>query len=121
MKETIEQSRMRTLDVLKGVCIVLVILTHFKWSKDERLLLLFPFWVEMAVPIFMIVSGYVYAWSYERKQIKSVKETYCLCNIVNRLSRFVIPFTMIFLFEILQALFMQLCVWLLPVPRASLQ
>ena len=45
------------LDVLKGICILLVILTHFDWVEAERLQYLFPYWMNPAVPIFMITPG----------------------------------------------------------------
>lgn len=35
--------RNEKIDVLKGVCIVFVIITHFRWSTEHRLQFLFPF------------------------------------------------------------------------------
>ena len=51
------------LDVLKGICILLVILNHFEWEKEQALHLLFPFWMNPAVPIFMIISGFLFGVS----------------------------------------------------------
>ena len=48
--------RQRSVDFLKGICILLVIFTHCTWTEAERLKYLFPFWVDMAVPVFMILS-----------------------------------------------------------------
>ena len=57
------------VDVLKGICIIMVVVTHFSWEEHERLYYLFPFWIDMAVPIFMLISGYVYTISYKRHEI----------------------------------------------------
>ncbi len=88
------------LDVLKGICIIMIIITHYKWTKIERNILLFPFWVNMAVPIFMIISGYVYAKSYSRKSIDTLKEAYSPRNMVNKIIRFSVPFIVILAIEI---------------------
>ena len=50
--------RNQFIDVLKGICIIFVIITHYNWSNAARLKYFFPFWIDMAVPIFMIISGY---------------------------------------------------------------
>ena len=68
------------VDALKGVCIIFVIVLHLPWSDEKRLQYLFPFWMNMAVPIFMIISGYVYALSYKRNRIEQIKEAYLLKN-----------------------------------------
>lgn len=88
------------LDVLKGICILLVVLTHFEWEKEQTLNLLFPFWVSSAVPIFMIISGYVYSESFKRKQISTLKEAYSLKNVADKLVRYSLPFVLIYIIEI---------------------
>jgi fucose 4-O-acetylase-like acetyltransferase len=55
------------LDALKGICIIFVVITHFRWTEELRLLLFFPFTIHMAVPIFMLISGYVYAVVYKEQ------------------------------------------------------
>lgn len=76
-----------------------VVITHFSWSDEERLQLLFPVWIDMAVPIFMIISGYVYALSYNKHNISNMGEAYLPKNIINKLIRHTIPFTLIFILE----------------------
>ena len=51
---TVEMKRNHFIDVLKGICIIFVIITHYNWSDEARMNYLFPFWIDMAVPIFMI-------------------------------------------------------------------
>ena len=64
-----KSNRNHFIDLLKGICIVFVIVTHFNWSDDEKLTYYFPYWLNMAVPLFMIISGYVYAFSYRKNKI----------------------------------------------------
>ncbi|WP_312502918.1 acyltransferase family protein [Lacrimispora sp.] len=65
------------MDYLKAISIVLVIITHCGWfnvdnyypytaSHIKHPLMIFI--VDMAVPIFMILSGFTYALSYEKKR-----------------------------------------------------
>lgn len=91
--------RMSSIDVLKGVCIILVILTHFSWTDNERLKYLFPFWVGMAIPIFMIISGYVNSLSYERHNIIDMSKAYDVYSIIDKIIRFSLPFTVVFVVD----------------------
>jgi peptidoglycan/LPS O-acetylase OafA/YrhL len=93
------------LDVLKGICILLVILTHFKWEKEQALNLLFPFWMNPAVPIFMIISGFVYSESFKRKQVSTFKEAYSVKGVVDKIIRYTIPVAMIYVVEIFLKIF----------------
>lgn len=94
-------SRNSALDVLKGICIIFVIITHYKWTGSERLLFLFPFWIGMAVPSFMVISGYVNAASYEQNDIKKLSEAYKLKLLIKKVIRFTVPFLITFIVEIL--------------------
>ena len=62
--------RNRFIDLLKGICIIFVIITHLQWTNEEYDKFFFNYWRDMAVPILMIVSGYVYSLSFERKRIE---------------------------------------------------
>ncbi len=89
------------MDVVKGIAVILVIITHFSWEESERLRYLFPFWVSMAVPIFMIVSGYVGAASYEGKGIETIAQAYDKRIVFHRLLRYSIPFAIAYVFDVL--------------------
>lgn len=52
-----EQSRCALFDNIKAVCILFVVLTHLPWTDVWRSRLLFPFWVDMAVPFFLLISA----------------------------------------------------------------
>ena len=88
------------LDVLKGICILLVILTHFDWIEAERLQYLFPYWMNPAVPIFMITSGYVYTASFQRKGVETFKQAYELKGIIDKAIRYTVPLILIFIIEV---------------------
>ena len=87
------------LDSLKGLAMIFVILTHFTFTAEERLRYLFPFHITMAVPIFMIISGYVYAASYEHRGMKSFADCYDAVNITKRILRFTVPYLLIIIAE----------------------
>lgn len=92
-KET--TNRNHFLDLLKGLCIILVIITHCSWNDDERVKLLFPFWVDMAVTIFMIVSGYVGTLSLNRKNL-SLLNMYSPKEVLKKLLRYTVPYIYIY-------------------------
>ena len=62
--------------------------------------MLFPYWIDMAVPVFMIISGYVNALSYQRKEIKTLQDAYEYKEIISKLIRYSMPLLMAFLFEV---------------------
>ncbi len=58
------RERQIMLDVMKGVCISMVILTHVSTIPVEtRRRILYPFTILPAVPIFIMLSAYVYTLS----------------------------------------------------------
>ena len=91
-------SQNRTVDFLKGVCILFVIITHFSWTDNERQMLLFPYWIDMAVPIFMFLSGYVNGISALNKS-SSLSELYSLKQVLRKIVRYGSPFFVFYLFE----------------------
>ena len=92
--------RNHSIDMLKGVCIIFVIVTHFA-SSEETLRFLFPLWIVMAVPLFMIISGYVYAGSYIRNDIKTFGDAYRPKFLIDKMIRYTIPYTVAWVIEFL--------------------
>lgn len=88
------------LDAMKGISIILILITHFSWSDDQRRLLLFPFWIEMAVPIFMMITGFVYTMSFDKGRCQKLQDGYSLKIISKRIFRYLIPYLMIFIIEL---------------------
>ena len=95
-----KSNRNHFIDLLKGICIIFVIVTHFNWTDDEKLQYYFPYWLNMAVPIFMIISGYVYAFSYRKNKIECFSDAYLPRNVVPKLIRYTIPYAIAFVIEI---------------------
>lgn len=91
--------RSHCIDFLKGICIVFVVLTHYAWTELQRLQLFFPFWIDMAVPVFMILSGFVFAKSFQKNGIHTLRQGYQIKTIIKRIIRFTVPYLMIFVVE----------------------
>lgn len=100
MNGKVKVERNHFLDVLKGIAILFIIVTHYQWSNEERLLMGFPYWIDMAVTIFMVISGYLYAKSFENKGIDSFEKAYELKSILEKILRFTIPFAVAFMIEV---------------------
>lgn len=93
--------RSRQMDILKGIAILMIILTHYSFTDDQRHRMLFPFWIDQAVPVFMIVSGYVTTLAYKRRGIKTLREGYEPKYKIASMLRILLPFTYIFIVEII--------------------
>lgn len=61
--------------------------------------MLFSFWIDMAVPMFMIISGYVNALSFKRKGFNSFKDCYSYEELISKFFRLTIPFVFVLLLE----------------------
>lgn len=62
------KKRIDFLDYLKAICVIMVIITHYDWGdKDSPF---FTMLINMAVPVFMIISGYNFAMSNRKRQVE---------------------------------------------------
>lgn len=94
--------RNTSIDVIKGVCILFIIITHYDFSAyDREFTFYFPFWIDMAVPIFMFISGYVGAASQERRGPNIIDEVYRVNIIIIKWLRFLVPYTIVFVLEMI--------------------
>ena len=91
--------RYNSIDIAKGICITFVMIAHYAWYESEKLKLLFPFWVDMAVPLFMVISGFVYTKSFQKNKISSLENAYTLHSIVKKIIRYSVPFAIAFTVE----------------------
>lgn len=62
---------------------------------------MFPFWIDMAVPIFMIISGFVYTKSFLRNDISTLEKAYSIRNLLEKIIRYSVPFIIAFLLEMI--------------------
>lgn len=92
------QQRNHFFDLTKGISILLVIFTHYAWTDSERMLFLFPFWVDMAVPIFMIITGRLWTNSIMNKY-ESPFGGWSLDYLIKKIVVFSIPFLIAFFVE----------------------
>ena len=100
-----ERKRIKFIDYMKAVCVVMVIITHIDWQ--EKQIPIFDYVINMAVPVFMLLSGYNFAmsasktigiWEGGRKGLLSL---YDFRLLRKKLWRFMEPFLPICLVEIL--------------------
>lgn len=91
-------SRIDFLDYLKAVCVLMVIVTHYDWA--DKTSPFFTLMINMAVPVFMIISGYNFAMSNSKKADGKLKKMYRWNVIKPKLIRFLVPFFTICLIEI---------------------
>lgn len=81
------KKRIILIDYLKAIAILFVILDHIGIAPSQSLV--YCFGIRMAVPIFMVLSGYTFALSYEKQ--KSLKEMYSWKFLRGKLERFLVP------------------------------
>lgn len=92
--------RSNLLDIIKGLMIIFIIITHFRFVyPDDYQKYGFFFWIDMAVPIFMVITGYLYAMQFEKKGIDTIEKAWLKEIILPKILRFVIPFGIAFLVE----------------------
>ncbi len=86
------------IDVLKGLCILYIIISHYAWSDAERL----RYGMNFINPVcmLMVISGYLYSRSFAKRGISSLGEAYAPALIADRLLRFTVPFAAAFLLEV---------------------
>lgn len=88
------------MDVYKGIAILFVIVTHHAWTLAQRKALLFPFWIDMAVPVFMVITGYLSAMVFQKRS-QDLGAAYGPRQIIGKWLRFVFPFIAVFLLQVL--------------------
>lgn len=98
MKDSIVKKRGRVyiVDYLKAICAIMVIITHYSWTHTDKLNPLFPFAINMAVPIFMILSGYTFVLSAMKKNSNTLKSEYRLKLLIPKIIRFTVPVVVAF-------------------------
>jgi len=101
----VQQKRIVVFDYLKAFAIILVVANHYghtSWSYLIKNTLVYPAIIQMAVPIFMIVTGCTFSMSYNKKYSK-ITEMYKPKELIVRVLRFWIPFFFAFVFEVVMS------------------
>lgn len=86
------------LDYLKALAMIGVIITHTTMSQEARGNLLYPYFVTMAVPVFMVVSGYTNALAWERKS-DTLKTYFKPDRMIRKLFSLYMPFLLILILQ----------------------
>lgn len=94
-------SNIKSFEYLKTISILMIVVTHLSFSEISRKDLLFPYWIDMAVPIFFIISGYVYSLSVDKRKLESIKDWFKFSNFINKFLRIFIPYLIIIIIEVL--------------------
>ncbi len=92
-------NRNRFLDILKGISVLFITATHYDFTDWNRLDYFFPYWIDTAVPIFMLISGYVATMSYRKQNVTTIEQAYALPTIVGKIVRYTIPFLFAYVVE----------------------
>lgn len=101
-------NRVWQFDYLKTFAIILVIVTHaFYYNEVSAVPGIFPYMVDMAVPIFMIISGYVNTISYAKNVENEFEISTFIKYISARLIPIYVPYIILFLFEMILMYFIQ--------------
>ena len=89
-----------TIDLMKAAAAVWVILLHCIYGEHyEQLHMLF--WAQMAVPVFMIINGYTYQMSSDKRHITGTLQWFDMENCFPKLIRICVPFGFIIILELL--------------------
>ena len=100
-----KRARIFYFDILKVIAIIFVLITHCNFSLVQRENIVFWFFIEMAVPIFLIVTGYNLSTSASNKKITSWKELYTKNYFFHYLPKILIPYCIYFVFFIILSIF----------------
>ena len=96
------KKRIDFLDYMKAACVIMVIITHYDWH--DKTTPVFTMLINMAVPVFMIISGYNFAMSNRKKTGGKFGEMYAWRMMKPKLVRFLVPFFTVCLVEIVMLL-----------------
>lgn len=93
--------RVYSLDCLKAIFILMVVITHFSFTDEQRHRLLAPFWLDLAVPVFMVMTGYTFFLSAERAQISGFLKHFDRSVLGKKLTRVLLPYCICLAAEVL--------------------
>ena len=94
------KKRNHTIDLLKGFAIILVVITHYSWADSHRQSPVFPYIINMAIPIFMIITGYVYSLSLSTRYKGNIVQAYRGDLLLKRIVRYTLPVIVVIVWEL---------------------
>ena len=99
MKSEIKM-RNSTIDIVKGLSAIIIVMTYYNIPEKLRFLPIFPFMIDLVVPVFMFISGYVFSLMHKRKNVIDFNAAYSLKIWRSRDVRYTIPYLVIAVIEI---------------------
>lgn len=93
-----------SLDLMKSFCIFFVIITHFFtyfMPQGANIKYLFAYYIDMAVPLFLIISGYTHSQSLSNHNFKSIVDYFDKKFFFHKLKRIILPYAIILFIEVL--------------------
>ena len=98
-----KSGRINWIDTVKGVAILFVLLQHCGFSDKTMKIALFPYFENLAIPIFMTISGFTFTLSL-RKAMKGnfgvIKYYFDFRNLKKKVIRILPAYTLVFILEI---------------------
>ena len=94
--DNINTGHLTQIDLLKGLAIISVILLH-TWPEKVLLITGAPFHIWQAVPVFILIAGYVGTLSYKRRDTARLRQCYGRSLLSHRFKRILVPFTLLFI------------------------
>lgn len=101
------KKRLWQFDYLKAISICLVIITHITYRTKPPVNVLFPYFIDMAVPIFMIISGFLNTKSCEERKKVTIREWFQWKQFFRKVKSIYLPFIIIWVVEIVFILLIQ--------------
>lgn len=104
--ELMKQNRLVQIDILKGIAILFVIIAH---SLPSRILgkILYLFYLEQAVPVFVIIMGINLFFSLQKNKSLKFRDIYTKLYFKKRAARILIPFSIVFVAALIVGLVMK--------------
>lgn len=100
LKRGNNMKRLLYIDAIKCYAIIMVLITHSLSSRPHIFLQLGgPFLIDIAVPLFLIVTGYNYSNSCKKHKMNSYKEWFTVRNLIKINQRILFPFMIIAIIE----------------------
>lgn len=97
-------NRIYVLDYIKAVAMISVIINHCNFTAQMEKDLLYPFFIGLAVPFFIVLSGFTFSLSFQKREELGIGHWYKPDTILPKLSRFVVPYVFIFALELIYKL-----------------
>jgi len=103
----INTGHLTQVDLLKGLAIISVILLH-TWPEKVLLITGAPFHIWQAVPVFILIAGYVGTLSYIRRGTTCLRQCYGRSLLSHRFKRLLVPFTLLFIIQLVLLYFIDI-------------